>query len=429
MLQEVYNARTVRFLDDLDFEPQSIFVADSGAGLETVLLATLFPAASILCAATANSFLQSNIGSIKNVQISNVKGTDPMAKPVMAVSSGSTVVGALEEPYLVRQLHEQAGGRFDLVLLTEQTDWDAMQRAGIFFTDHFASARMLVVDSSVWLNKWHPKNVDAFKNHHRTFFMGWDIYQPQQQSQRLRTDLSQAAIHKQPKQAQTVKVFYHVAAKDHYRTIVLEHMSRLLFSRLYDRAEGVYCFILGETDGALAEARQLLESFGSKIHIASTSRDVSQFERFTLIGLRAHLAPTDVFLYMHTKGLRHNPSGPLNVYWWSFYMQYFLLREHERCIELLQGYDVVGVDWNTAETAYGVNPHFSGNFWWARADFYLRLSADIGGDYLDPEFYVGRGKPAAFSLWQSQNDMYKGEYPPSNFVDAAPAVRAWLSGL
>lgn len=97
-------------------------------------------------------------------------------------------------------------------------------------------------------------------------------------------------------------------------------MSRLLFSGLYDRAEGVYCFILAESPDALAEATQLLQSFGTKVHVAQTSTDMAQYERFTLTGLRAHLAPTDVFLYMHTKGLRHDQSS-LNIYWWTFYMQ------------------------------------------------------------------------------------------------------------
>ncbi len=101
---------------------------------------------------------------------------------------------------------------------------------------------------------------------------------------------------------------------------MLEHMSRLLFSGLYDRAEGVYCFILADSPDALAEATQLLQSFGTKVHVAQTSTDMAQYERFTLTGLRAHLAPTDVFLYMHTKGLRHDQSS-LNIYWWTFYMQ------------------------------------------------------------------------------------------------------------
>lgn len=59
-------------------------------------------------------------------------------------------------------------------------------------------------------------------------------------------------------------------------------------------------------------------------------------------------------------------------------LQYFLLREHERCIELLEQYDTVGVDWNEARLADGVRRHYSGNFWWARADYYLRLDPNIG---------------------------------------------------
>lgn len=57
-----------------------------------------------------------------------------------------------------------------------------------------------------------------------------------------------------------------------------------------------------------------------------------------------------------------------------------------------------------------------------------------GGGYLEPEFHIGSGDADAadsgrhYSLWQSQNDMYKATYPPKLFTDAAPAVRSWLSG-
>ena len=379
----------------------------------------MFPAASILCATKdADSPVHRNVGNIPNVRICSASAQCSIDSPPASSSftKGSTPA---EEEQPGRSGTAQAGGSFDIVLLTASTDWAALKAAGIADSEQLAAAGILVVDSGAWEL---PRSTGPFRQHRRSFFMGWDIFTPPD-SKPFRGAQPPAA----PIRQGSVKIFYHVAAKDHYRSLVLEHMSRLLFSGLYDRTEGVYCFVLAETAEASAEASQLLRSFGSKVHIAQTSTETAQYERFTLSGLRAHLAPDDVFLYMHSKGLRHDQSN-LNIYWWTFYMQYFVLREHERCIELLRKWDTVGVDFNTARPIEGVRLHYSGNFWWARADYYLRLDAKIGSNYLDPEFYVGSGDNGRhFSLWQSQNDMYKAEYPPKFFTDAAPGVRHWLS--
>ncbi len=37
--------------------------------------------------------------------------------------------------------------------------------------------------------------------------------------------------------------------------------------------------------------------------------------------------------------------------------------------------------------------HFSGNFWWTRADYWHTLAPSIGPDYYDPERFLFTGKP------------------------------------
>ena len=221
-----------------------------------------------------------------------------------------------------------------------------------------------------------------------------------------------------------VKVFYHVAALRHYKAILMEHMSRLHFSGLYEKVEGVYCFILGESEQAIQEATQMLQSFGGKINIAGTSLDVSHFERFTLLSMRQLIEPTDRFLYMHTKGIQHDPSD-VNIYWWSFCMQYFLLRHADTALDLLDGgHDVVGIDWIAHLQGGSWHPHYSGNMWWATGSYYLSLNkTHIGPEYADPEFYIGSGTPKAVSLWESGNDMYQAAYPPIMYVDTVPGWR------
>ena len=211
----------------------------------------------------------------------------------------------------------------------------------------------------------------------------------------------------------------------HYRAIVKDHLSRLILSALYDHIDGICCFLLAETDSARDEAQQLLQAFGSKVHIANTSSDMQQAERFTLLGMRRLLSPGDSLLYMHSKGISYDPTSELGarMYWWALYMQWHLIKHAHRCLELLEaGHDVVGVIYFQTDPASRVRPHFSGNFWWARASYVLQLNDTVGHGYLEPEFYIMSGSPRYESLWQSDNDIYLSEYPPRLYLDRGSAL-------
>lgn len=74
----------------------------------------------------------------------------------------------------------------------------------------------------------------------------------------------------------------------------------------------------------------------------------------------------DVVGYWHTKGVTHLENEAVQD--WRRYMQAFFLRGPSA--KVLSGEaDVCGVNYQTNPW-----PHFSGNFWWARAD-YLRQHA------------------------------------------------------
>lgn len=217
-----------------------------------------------------------------------------------------------------------------------------------------------------------------------------------------------------------VKIAYHVTAVGRYPYIIQEHFSRLIFSGLYDVVDGIYCFILGPSEATIREAKILLQRFGRKVIIAGTSQNTTQYERFTLTGMKSYLQPGDIFLYMHSKGLRYEPSE-YNIYDWSFYMMYFLVKRYPVCMRLLsREVDVCGVDFHT-----DVFPHYSGNFWWTTADYYLSLPDTIGHAYLDPEAYLALGSPRHVSLWEANSNFHLDEYPPLRFVDTSRFAFAW----
>ena len=153
---------------------------------------------------------------------------------------------------------------------------------------------------------------------------------------------------------------------------------------------------------------------------AMLSQRQLQYERFTMLGMRQHLQPEDVFLYMHSKGIRHM-RDQVHIFDWVFHMQYFVLRHYPACLRLLRaGFDVCNVDFRTKPL-----PHFSGNFWWARASYFLALPVAIGENYWEPETYIALGNPRYAELWESHNNFHGSEYPPIRLVDTTSMALAW----
>lgn len=244
---------------------------------------------------------------------------------------------------------------------------------------------------------------------------GWEVYVQEHLISGERTPDSTRT------EGQHIKVAYHLAAIGEYKMIVQQHFGRLIFSGLYDIVQGIYCFILGAEE-ELTEARALLQRYGRKVIVAGTSTNLTLYERFTLLGIRAHLEPGDVFLYMHSKGVKpRNAESWARVADWTFYMQYFVLKQHHACRRLLsEGFDLCGVDFNTVP-----HGHYSGNFWWATASYYLTLPDLIGEEYYEPEMYVASGNPRHAVLWAGNNNMYMHEYPPARYVDTAATALRW----
>ncbi len=215
-LNRLYKDLSLRFLNNLSFHPQSVLITDTGAGLETALLASIFPAATILCAtAVADGVIQANVGSLSNVQ--RCSNTSELCTTAGS-SAHSNTEGAMPGSVEIN------GSNFDIILLSAKAEQTLLQAAGLPNADALSAAKMVIVDSSAWA-LGGPSG--PFKHLHRTFFMGWDIF-TSQPVERLfdSAQLPQKPLQLRPAQAkqqqqQVVKVFYHVAAKDHYRCVLV----------------------------------------------------------------------------------------------------------------------------------------------------------------------------------------------------------------
>ena len=204
-------------------------------------------------------------------------------------------------------------------------------------------------------------------------------------------------------------------------------MGSILLSGLYSRMDALYACVLGETPEAIDAASELLQSFGAKVSILQTSRDMQQMERLTLTNLARRVQPADRVLYMHSKGISYEEGSEhgMNTYWWTLFMEFHLVQGHARCLDMLRTYDVVGVKWENMQRP-DARPgwHFSGNFWWAAGSYLQSLNRTVGALYHDTELWVGSGRPRFFSLWQTPTKddrtavFYDVPFLPKLYVDA-----------
>lgn len=214
-----------------------------------------------------------------------------------------------------------------------------------------------------------------------------------------------------------IKVFYHVAALNHWEMVVRDHVAKLIFSSLYDVVEAVVCICVGPE---AERAGALLRGFGAKFHIHTCDSEDKSGERKTLMAIPSLVTAEDQVLYIHSKGVtKIPPSEP--VYYWQWYMDYFLIKDHARCRTLLKDHDVVGLDFYPLS-----KPHFSGNFWWARGDWIHQLALYDGPEeadkYTHTETWVCGGhspalKARLFQLAHSRLPLYTVALKPSAYVD------------
>lgn len=199
-----------------------------------------------------------------------------------------------------------------------------------------------------------------------------------------------------------VYIFYHIYCTTTTPAIVVDQLTKIMFSDLYSTITNVYCFLTGD-ENEIKAVRKIISRFGKKFKVAAEGPGDTSYERFTLLKIREYIKPEDKFIYIHSKGVSREPDGDFieAIYWWRTYMEYNLLVKGKECLKLLDTYDILGVAFST----FFIGPHFSGNFWWSTGKYYLSLEPKIGAEYNDPESYIFTGNPKYKILDEEQFDM------------------------
>jgi hypothetical protein len=158
--------------------------------------------------------------------------------------------------------------------------------------------------------------------------------------------------------------------------------------------------------------------------VIDLSPDIGRHERATLMLMRefARVHREARLLYVHTKGVSY-PQRCQTVEDWIELLLHFVVREHQSCLTALAHYDTVGCN-HLGEP----RPHYSGNFWWARAAHVASLPDVPSGDRHAAEWWIlGAPGTRALSLWDSGVNHYKERYPRDRYD--TPATRARLEAL
>jgi hypothetical protein len=193
-------------------------------------------------------------------------------------------------------------------------------------------------------------------------------------------------------------IFYHNYQLNNHPNIPIEYwhmmyedqMRSLATSGLLSACEFIHIGINGE----------LVPEWTPKANVVLHPRsEWSMGETATLKAIRDFCSKEESqdykILYIHQKGLKDITN--LASRHWRLMMEYFTIHRWKDCVEHLDEYDCVGVNWLT-DTFVGRKPHFSGNFWWATARHintldhsYLENQPNLSPliNVLNKEFWIG----------------------------------------
>lgn len=208
----------------------------------------------------------------------------------------------------------------------------------------------------------------------------------------------------------SIYIFYHIFCNQLTIFTLKDQIAKIIYSGLYAKVTQIFCFVTGYPP-FVDQCLTFLQSAGNKINITQISYCDTTGERFTILCIKDYITPDDKILYMHTKGVTKPFDEP--VYSWRALIEYQLIANHNKCLELLNSYDTVGVNYRLQP-----KPHYSGNYWWTTGAYFLKLPPTIGDHYTDPEMYIFSANPRHYCIYDSEvSNHYMDYYPFNKYID------------
>ncbi len=193
----------------------------------------------------------------------------------------------------------------------------------------------------------------------------------------------------------SIYIVYHVGILNNWQEVMEEQLKALTSSGLLEACtEFVVCFVGDDTPIIYNLLENIPYTEKTKIIHGSEDLLVCEFPSIALTKEVARNHRDAKILYLHNKGVTHfNTPKESFIRDWRLHIEYFLIHHWQTCIDALDAYDICGVNWFPTVPNYP--QHFSGNFWWARAD-YVQTIPELPKPYLfknrcDCEWFIGTG--------------------------------------
>lgn len=202
-------------------------------------------------------------------------------------------------------------------------------------------------------------------------------------------------------------VFYHLYQYGPWEAVFNEQYGLLRSSGLFDAADGIFIGINGN---------QTAQFPNEKVYSAINEHpEMHEADTLKALAYTASTVPDAKILYIHSKGVS-NYNKKSND--WRKMMNHFCIEKWQDCVDLLQDHDAVGCNYLNYPDNDILKPHFSGNFWWANAEYINKLDMS----YLDHpnrfsrEFWIGTAHGDLHEVHNSGVNHYEEEYPRELYV-------------
>jgi GR25 family glycosyltransferase involved in LPS biosynthesis len=152
-----------------------------------------------------------------------------------------------------------------------------------------------------------------------------------------------------------------------------------------------------------------------RIQVIQCSEDPGLFEIPTLklISDFSKKHPCAKILYLHSKGISYDKQSELYACStdWINMMLYFMCKRSAECLKSLDTNYTAGCNFSESP-----QPHYSGNFWWANANYIKGLSTHTLKDKMSAEWWLLTGKGTKAVQHNSGINHFIERYPVSRYL-------------
>lgn len=205
----------------------------------------------------------------------------------------------------------------------------------------------------------------------------------------------------------SIQIFYHMYCVNDCNKRFVDTYTRIKNSGLLDKAESLSVVLVGPEK----QAQEPLIKDLPKVKTFIKPNNNTEADTLRMIWDYANTAEGKV-LYLHSKGV--TKPNHKNIQDWKELMEYFLIDQHEKCIESLDSNDVCGVNYLPGR------PHYSGNFWWATTKHIKKLrklkTEMVDRLYCEYWLFDIDAKIKRKEIYNSGIDHYKKPYPKELYV-------------